>query len=353
MVHCSVALLGFLLLELLLQVEVVESWQPVASFIRSSHLFAKMNNKMPLMEDGVDLSRLSEHNIDGQWLGKSITRYLDNEWIQLPIHEKIGGIVSNVYIECRSRGVNDVGEILMNVGNTLENVDIIDSFVNAWDIGNKVSDLLMVRLDRELCSCAGDMDEYKVDSNEDFSIEKVEYVSIPADITSSKQVIIPCIPTTSININAFNDAIETYKSLFTRYKFMRDFLDGELELRSIQNIFTIVLGFRLSNDKSIKQDPNVAAYGWDGLTSVPIVVDIDNEAIAARLKHDVPEEDEPTDIMMESLVGIEMYKLYKKDVNNKDKQHRILLCKWLYTHGFVNEDFPVTARYVPTELANR
>ena len=36
-----------------------------------------------------------------------------------------------------------------------------DAFVGAWDVANKVSDLLMVRLDRELCSCAGDLSKYK------------------------------------------------------------------------------------------------------------------------------------------------------------------------------------------------
>ena len=35
-----------------------------------------------------------------------------------------------------------------------------DAFVGAWDVANIVSDLLMVRLDRELCSCAGNLDKY-------------------------------------------------------------------------------------------------------------------------------------------------------------------------------------------------
>lgn len=35
-----------------------------------------------------------------------------------------------------------------------------EAFVGAWDVANKVSDFLMVRLDRELCSCAGDLSKY-------------------------------------------------------------------------------------------------------------------------------------------------------------------------------------------------
>ena len=320
--------------------------------MRKSYLFAKIDKKASLMEDGVTLGSLNDHNVDGQWLGEAITRYLNDEWITLPIHQKIGDIVSSVYIECRSRGVNDVGEMLMNVGNTLENVDISESFVNAWDIGNKVSDLLMVRLDRELCSCAGNMDGYKVDHDESINIDKIEYVGIPAGTIPSKRVVVPCIPTASININTFNDVVENYKSMFVRYNFMREFLDGELELSSIQYIIAIVLGFRAYDD-SVRQDPHVAAYGWDELTSIPYVVDVDNDVLTARLRHDIPEEDEATDSMMESLVGIEMYKLYKSDLSDTEKQHRILLCKWIYTHGFINEDFPASTTYVPTELSNR
>ena len=48
----------------------------------------------------------------------------------------------------------------MNVGTGLESVNMGDSFVNAWDVANKVSDLLMVKMDRELCDCAGDMNKY-------------------------------------------------------------------------------------------------------------------------------------------------------------------------------------------------
>ena len=49
---------------------------------------------------------------------------------------------------------------MMNVGTGLETVNMGDAFVNAWDVANKVSDLLMVKMDRELCDCAGDMNKY-------------------------------------------------------------------------------------------------------------------------------------------------------------------------------------------------
>lgn len=36
--------------------------------------------------------------------------------------------------------------------------------MNAWDIANKASDLLMLRMNRELCTCAGDMSIFQTNS---------------------------------------------------------------------------------------------------------------------------------------------------------------------------------------------
>ena len=44
----------------------------------------------------------------------------------------------------------------------MELIDMNEAFVGAWDVANKVSDLLMVRLDRELCDCSGDLSEFSV-----------------------------------------------------------------------------------------------------------------------------------------------------------------------------------------------
>ena len=49
---------------------------------------------------------------------------------------------------------------MINVGTGLESVKMGDAFVNAWDVANKVSDLLMIKMDRELCDCAGDMSKF-------------------------------------------------------------------------------------------------------------------------------------------------------------------------------------------------
>lgn len=66
----------------------------------------------------------------------------------------IGENVCLVYTDLRSRqGVEDLGELLMNVGSAFEDFNMRDAFVGPWDVANKVSDLLMVRMNRELCAC--------------------------------------------------------------------------------------------------------------------------------------------------------------------------------------------------------
>lgn len=61
------------------------------------------------------------------------------------------------YISCRMEGKDDVMDILMAVSNDLDanwQEYNADAFVNAWDIGNYVSDYLIKRSGNEGCECS-------------------------------------------------------------------------------------------------------------------------------------------------------------------------------------------------------
>ena len=61
------------------------------------------------------------------------------------------------YISCRDNGVDDVTDIMMKVADDLDQnwkVYDKDAFVNAWDIGNYVSDYLTKRSGSEGCACS-------------------------------------------------------------------------------------------------------------------------------------------------------------------------------------------------------
>lgn len=164
-------------------------------------LSAQQRNDM-----GVSLASLKTFEKDGKWLGESIQSWLDKEWIVMDFHRKLGLEVENIYIQQRLKGVEDLGEMLMEVGTSLELYDMKEAFVSAWDVGNKVSDLLMVRLDRELCSCMGDMSQFQ--STSSGSSTNIGPISSKIEL-------------------AIANEMQFYgSSEFNRYKLLRDFLDG-------------------------------------------------------------------------------------------------------------------------------
>lgn len=286
-----------------------------------------------LIEDGVTLSSLPNINNDAEWLGKSIKKWLDEEYMILPIHDKIGNVVTNIYSNSRNNNVNDLGDMLMAIGTELESVDLDKAFVNAFDIANKASDLLMIRMDRELCECAGDMSSFK---NND-------YVNVKLSSSSSSTKPMPII---NINKNKIVKLSQKLSSEFPRYQLLREFLDDDDDVTwdDVHVIIALVLGFRVNNiDNSFKQNNDYAPIGWDDLDNVPDLSHHDS-FIQDRLSRDMPDEEEAVDIVIETIIGAEMLKIMK--ANAKDNTLRkILISKWLYVHGFLtNTDFPLKSK---------
>ena len=90
-------------------------------------------------ENGVSMDGLHLHQEDAAWVGDTVQSWLDQEFIVLPVHRKISEVVQRVYLEQRKSGVNDLGEMLMKIGSSLEAFDLEDAFVGPWDIANKVA----------------------------------------------------------------------------------------------------------------------------------------------------------------------------------------------------------------------
>ena len=110
---------------------------PTKAFIARSHLGW---TRLPHLgaENGVNMGSMTLHLEDAEWLGDTIRSWLDSEFIALPVHKKISERVQAAYVEERSKGVDDLGEMLMRVGSSLEETDFEDAFVGPWDIANKV-----------------------------------------------------------------------------------------------------------------------------------------------------------------------------------------------------------------------
>ena len=73
------------------------------------------------------------------------------------VHVQMAQSAKSSYVSCRESGRNDLMDIMMQVSSDLESnwrqYDK-DAFVNAWDIGNYVSDYLTQRSGNEGCECS-------------------------------------------------------------------------------------------------------------------------------------------------------------------------------------------------------
>ena len=279
------------------------------------------------MEEG-SLVKLSTYSEDAQWLGTQITKWLNVEWIGQPVHEKIGSACSDLYKVGRESGITDLGEMLMEIGTGLERVSFDDpegdAYVNAWDVANKCSDLLMLRMDNELCDCMGDMSMFQ-------QKEKKEK---------------------GIDAELMDELASNLAGTFQRYKWMARFLDDEEDKNDTAIVLALVLGFR-SEGKEIVFDATKSAYGWQE-SNVYAMLDSQDKAMGARMERDLPEDEESTDIAIEPVVGIEMYKQMRDPERGASEWdlRRVLLAKLLYVHGFMTQEtFPAETTFIPTNLA--
>uniref|UniRef100_A0A7S0HU19 Uncharacterized protein n=1 Tax=Hanusia phi TaxID=3032 RepID=A0A7S0HU19_9CRYP len=87
------------------------------------------------------------------FLQDEITAWLDDEWIPRQIHRDIAIRASKTIKESWDRGDKEITSMLFNIANDLSTFDMRESDVNAWDIANKASDLMLQSMGR-FCSCS-------------------------------------------------------------------------------------------------------------------------------------------------------------------------------------------------------
>jgi len=120
---------------------------------------------MMVVEEDV-LDELTNHEEEGSRLARSLAGWLDVEWMPQEVHVRMGESAKRSFVAARESGENTIGPIMIRVAEDLEanwaEYDA-DAFVNAWDIGNYVSDYLMDRIGNEGCGCNAEI--YKDDSS--------------------------------------------------------------------------------------------------------------------------------------------------------------------------------------------
>lgn len=99
----------------------------------------------------------SDHEAEGTRMAASLVAWLDVEWMPQEVHIRMGESAKTSYVACREAGEHDVMSIMMKVADDLDrnwSEYDADAFVNAWDVGNYVSDYLTVRAGGETCGCS-------------------------------------------------------------------------------------------------------------------------------------------------------------------------------------------------------
>lgn len=175
-----------------------------------------------MMEDGVSLRQLTNHHKEAEYLSNAMKNWLDKEYVSMEVHGRIGAVVGSSYLDGRKTGVDDLGHMVMHIGSTLESQDISDAFVNSWDIANKVSDILLVLLDRETCSCAGDLT---------FFLDQAKQAGLlpsnPPENNQSDSKQTPIVSSFEVDMKRFKTLQRELSSMFARYQIIKHFLEGK------------------------------------------------------------------------------------------------------------------------------
>lgn len=90
------------------------------------------------------------------WISFVISRYLDEEWIEQPVHSDIGEAVGQLYRESRAKGDDDLIAVLAHVSYGLKDMwskaGFTEAFEGPVDIANRAAEFIMLRLGREVWS---------------------------------------------------------------------------------------------------------------------------------------------------------------------------------------------------------
>ena len=76
-------------------------------------------------------------------IAATIALKLDADWCEQEDHQRVGGEAGRLYCEARSAGTDDIGQLLVALGNGMQAVDMGECFVGAWDVANMASDVIM------------------------------------------------------------------------------------------------------------------------------------------------------------------------------------------------------------------
>ena len=89
-----------------------------------------------------------------EWVAGMIRCWLDDEWTPLQVHRDLGDAAGAGYAQLRGEAGEaglEVGDVVLGLASSLLEFDYSEAFVGAFDVANKVAELLMLRAGGEVC----------------------------------------------------------------------------------------------------------------------------------------------------------------------------------------------------------
>lgn len=91
-----------------------------------------------------------------------IAMWLDEEWTPLDIHKQLGDAAGDAYVQCRQQGDDDMSSLVLGLSNQLLPFNYRETFTDAFEVANKVVEMLMMRAGVDVC-CTTDEDAARLE----------------------------------------------------------------------------------------------------------------------------------------------------------------------------------------------
>lgn len=285
------------------------------------------------VEPGVQLPRLAHDALadEQKWLADAITDWLDTEWRTsepVAVHATIGKRVGQIYGRQRMEGEDDLSGVLLAIGQELESFDMSETFVGAFNIANKVADLLLL----ERSGPREQEPAYQRDPNAPSWSEEKDREVTERQLQQSAD-------TDVADELAVGQAIPP-KPLdpFDRHVFLKSVLDGSVPTRVVSGMLAHIVGFKYDpfvgrwHSAKVK-DEYFKAFG----DTPPNDVIADDDTIA-HLEDRLEDGDddgvraEGLEVVVETLHGMEMSKI-QRNSGDDEFRRRCVLAKFFHLHG--------------------
>ncbi|CAN0521039.1 unnamed protein product [Ectocarpus sp. 8 AP-2014] len=169
--------------------------------------------------------------------------------------------------------------LVLDIGSAMEQFDMGDAFVGAWDIANLVSDFLMEKMGAETSGCSAKAPKTLPSAGSDaFRLTSDKAEQMQADLTSD----------------------------FARYRFLLDLMEGNTDWEQANTIMAVYQGYPVEGEEEEGGRPGVR-QGWSAAFPGATPPDLSSaEGLVEALQADFPDDPDLLDgleVIVETVYG--------------------------------------------------